>query len=128
MSNGGRGGGEEKGVHEVHEMGRMNTKGKGEKGMSAEGYDHKETMEQLVHAMRTFTLMVAGLDLAAASETLSMAHSIGPIVDPTAYHRALHNGGLDQQRRIVNAAQRFMKEIGEVWPDAKEMMQLGRQG
>lgn len=52
--------------------------------------------------IKTAALILQSVDLAKVQATISNAHSVGPIVDPTAYRSGMDN--LRQQQEAVDAA------------------------
>lgn len=66
-------------------------------------FDYTGQMKQLEEIVRCAAVMLHGVDLKQISATLERVDSVGAILDPTAYMRALSDGRLDQQREIIAA-------------------------
>lgn len=47
------------------------------------------------------TAEISDADLTACADTIERADSVGPIVHPSEYKRALSTGTLDQQRQLI---------------------------
>lgn len=57
--------------------------------------------------------VLATLDLGAIRSTVEMAHTMGPILDPTKYRDALHRGDMDSIARLAAA----LEPAVEIWND-----------
>lgn len=55
-----------------------------------------------------------GVELDAIINTVSRAHSIAPILDPTAYQRQLHSGHMDDAARLARAARKVVEVYDEI--------------
>lgn len=85
----------------VEDLGNPGTVESGEEEYVAE-------MSQLVMICR----LVLRIDFAGLENTISKAHTVGPILDPTAYRDGMRN--LKDQEQIVRAAKRFREDIEKV--------------
>lgn len=94
-------------------------------------YDHDATMEHMLTALRHFLLLASVVPQAhvtRAAEVVSMAESVGAILDPTAYRRALYSGSLERQQRIVALFTRTKAELLQIFPgDAAVLSELTRR-
>lgn len=73
--------------------------------MTTRTHDHVETMERLQLAFQQFALIAAlvdDADVRASQDAVSMADSVGFLVDPTRYQQALSNGSLKRQRELLD--------------------------
>lgn len=62
-------------------------------------FDFKAEADKMLLAAR----FLADLDLDSITETAERAHSLGPIVDPTAYRDALQSGDLEAVAALAAA-------------------------
>jgi len=75
-------------------------------------FDVKSETQRMFLAMS----FLADLNLQGLTEVVRDAHTIGPIVDPTAYRDALWRGDMDRMARIAEALKepvRLYKEVME---------------
>lgn len=87
--------------------------------MAERTYHHEQTMDEMIAALRQFFLFAAQIDdedVARALEVLRGAHTLGPIVDPTAYRRSLYNGSLERQEAIATLFQITKAKLLEIFP------------
>lgn len=77
---------------------------------SLTGEQYKAGMDVLVQAFRLVQL--APLD--ALREYLEKAEVLGPLIDPTAYHRGGGSTNLANQRDVLDAADAVMRALGRV--------------
>ncbi len=54
---------------------------------------------------------LANVDLAGIRASISTADALGPILDPTAYMKALHGGGMHEIERLADLAQPLVNEF-----------------
>jgi hypothetical protein len=81
---------------------------------------HQVTLDAMVAAFRSFAILatcIAPADVEHARETVNRADSFGAFVDPTAYHRALGDGRLIRQRRVVDLFAKTTAELRELFPE-----------
>ncbi len=57
---------------------------------------------------------LADVELDAIANTVSRAHSIAPILDPTAYQRQLHSGHMDDAARLARLAAELVAEYEKI--------------
>lgn len=87
--------------------------------------DYRANLEALQDGLQMFWLATASIsdeDLTAMRDTLSMGHTLGPLLDPTAYRTALGDNRLDKQERLVRLLQHVRREVREIFPGSSEFM------
>jgi hypothetical protein len=87
---------------------------------------HEQTCDAMVQAFRQFaihSLLVSDEDLKAAREAAASAESIGFMVDPTAYRRALQSGSLQRQRKLIALFERTRNELAQIFPDLASVLE-----
>lgn len=75
-------------------------------------FDFQTEADRLILASR----LVAETEPGRLIDEISRAHTLGPILDPTAYKGALDRGHLDQVARLARAAfelRRVFREVAE---------------
>jgi hypothetical protein len=76
-------------------------------------FDFQIEADKLLLACR----FLADLDLGAITQAVNRADTIGPIIDPTAYQRALHNGGMHAAGRLADLAKPLVATFNEIQND-----------
>lgn len=66
-------------------------------------FDYAAQMRQAEAVVQTAALLLEGVELDRLRETLDRVDTIGFIVDPTAYARALSDHRLERQRELLAA-------------------------
>ncbi len=78
--------------------------------------EFRRNLEMLTMATRSF-LMLSGCvsddELGEMLKTVSLADSVGFIIDPTAYRTALADGRLDRQKALIEAHQAFRAAVAK---------------
>lgn len=85
------------------------------------GYDHLGTMNAIVNLFRSFAMtsvIVTTAEAEFARDTLELADTLGPMIDPTAYRTALNKGTIDQQKKLVKLFLKNRAELIELFPEA----------
>lgn len=70
-------------------------------------YNHKMTMDTIVQAFQLANVCLEAVqddDLKSAKRTISHVHAMAPILDPTAYMKALDDDRLNQSDEVINWA------------------------
>lgn len=73
-------------------------------------FDFQTEADRLILASR----LVAETDPGRLLDEISRAHTLGPILDPTAYKGALDRGDLDRLTRLARAAVELQRAFREV--------------
>jgi hypothetical protein len=79
--------------------------------------DYKHNMEVCETALRQAALfldMISEEDLEAMKRTVSMADSVGSIIDPTRYRDALQDGRLEYQRDLLNLTEQMKAGLAKL--------------
>lgn len=86
---------------------------------------HERSYESEAGHLMAVAQLVQGVDLKLLIETSSTTDSIGPFLDPTAWHRSKHD-----HRKVAELAallQPFQRRAQEIIEEAK-VQQLAREG
>ncbi len=78
--------------------------------------DFRQNFDHLIMTTRSFLAFSAAVSNDELKEMLagiSMADSVGYILDPTAYRTALADGRLERQRALIEAHQAFRAAIAK---------------
>lgn len=65
--------------------------------------------DEAINVMRTMGTLASAIDFAGALSAAHLADSIGPILDPTLYHKTMDTHGL--MKRGLRAARNFQTEM-----------------
>lgn len=90
-------------------------------------FNHARTMDAVQMAFRQFALfalLVPADHVDASREAVSRAESIGFVIDPTAYRRALSSGSLERQRELLNLFVKVRADLARIFPgDAAQLLE-----
>jgi hypothetical protein len=74
----------------------------------------RDTIELAKQALMMAHHMLSQCDWDRWVEECQRAHSIGHIMDPTAYRNALHSGRLESNEAFARAAQTFVRTLNDL--------------
>lgn len=77
----------------------------------------REQMLLLENAVQLFALGTLTIDLPGLRRTVELSHTLGPILDPTKYQRALSDGRLDQQAELLDAVAPLLAYVRKRLPE-----------
>ena len=90
---------------------------------TGEAFDYAGAFEVLQMFSGMHARQLETVELDRLETILDRSHSVGAILDPTAYRTAISDGRLDFQRRVIAAATAFresMRELRRDYPQAFE--------
>ena len=64
--------------------------------------------------LKTVVTLMESVDWQHLVDGIEAAHTLGPILDPTAYRDALHNGTLETNGQVLRAARDFHAAIAKL--------------
>ena len=89
------------------------------------GRDHKATLDTITRCARTFVALAATVspdEIKTAQHAVSMADSVGPLLDPTQWMRANETNSLERQQKLLQWFKQSRDQLSEIFPDAAAML------
>lgn len=77
--------------------------------MAVEEIDINSEFQKIGMCMR----VLATVDITGILETIEMAHTLGPFIDPTKYRDALYRGDMDEMAKVASLLREPIKHWNE---------------